>query len=137
MSVVVQQVPPQHLHSVWPWVEGFLDAALHHGGGEYDVSQLKTMVVCGCQTLLVAVDDDNVIQGACTVAFENYPNQRVAFMTTAGGKAVLSKDTLAQFQHWCKGQGATVFRCACRESMARLLRRVGMRERYTIMETAL
>lgn len=137
MAMLVQLVPLQYVQQVWPRIEAMLAAALEHSAGEYTTDQLKAYVVMGAQSLLVAVDDQNEIHGACTIAFENYPNHRVAFMTAIGGRFIINPDMQEQLKDWCRNNGATLFRGACRGSVARLLRRMGMSERYTIMEIPL
>lgn len=135
--MIVQQVPLRFVQQVWPKVEAMLAAALSYAAGEYTTDQLKALVATGAQSLLVAVDDQNEIHGACTIAFEAYPNHRVAFMTAIGGRFVINPNTHEQLKDWCRANGATLFRSACRNSVARLLRRMGMSERYTIMEIPL
>jgi hypothetical protein len=85
--------------------------------------------------LLVAVDEEGKLHGAATVNFINMPNDRVAFITYIGGKLVSNKDVVKQLGNVLKGFGATKIQGAARESIARLWRRFGFYERYTIVET--
>jgi hypothetical protein len=67
-----------------------LSNALRNSAGEYNMEQLKTYLTLGIQNLIVSLDGDTV-HGAATIAFENYPNDRIAFVTSIGGKFVTSK----------------------------------------------
>ena len=54
----VQRVDIAHVNQVWNLVEPFIANAMEHSCGDYTVEQIKTLVVMGHWTLLVAVDDD-------------------------------------------------------------------------------
>ena len=75
--------------------------------------------------LLVAVDEENQIHGACTVSFINYPLHRVAFITTIGGRLVSNDDTYSQLKNVLKQHGATKVQGYCRDSMVRLWEKFG------------
>jgi len=128
----IERVDPAHVHYVWPMVEGFIVAALEHSRGDYTLEQVKTLVAMGNWTLLVAVDD-NGIQGAATVDFFNRPSNRVAFLTTIGGRLISSPETFEQLKALLKGLGATCIEGAVRDSMARLCLRYGFEEKYQIV----
>lgn len=134
----IQYVPTHLIHHIWPNVEGYLRNALEQAGAdEYNVDQLKVMVVQGTQDLYVAVDENNDVHGAGTVSFVNYPNYRVAFVTAIGGRLFTSKETWEQFTALLKIKGATRVQGAARESIARLWRRYGFRERSITVEVTL
>jgi hypothetical protein len=67
----------------------------------------------------------------------NRPVDRVAFVTTTGGKFILDADTFSQLQNIARALGATALECAARESMTRLLGRFGFEEKYRILGTRL
>lgn len=113
-----------------------LASALVHSDGEYNLDQLKAMLVNGSQILLVLVDDENKIQTGFTVEWINYPNDRVAFLTAIGGRTDLS--AFNQFKEWVKTSGGTKIQGATFESVARLWKmKLGFKHKYTIMEYAL
>ena len=107
-------------------------SALEHSCGDYTIEQAKTLVVMGHWTLIVAVDDAG-IQGAATVSFSNRPNDRVAFITTIGGKLISSPETFEQLKVLLGSVGATYIEGAARESIARLWSRYGFEEKYRIV----
>ena len=128
----IERVDPMHVHHVWPVVEGFIASALDHSKGDYTLDQVKTLVAMGNWTLLVAVDD-NGVQGAATVDFFNRPNDRVAFVTSIGGRLVSSPDLVEQLKNLLGSLGATCIEGAARESIARLWSRYGFEEKYRIV----
>lgn len=126
-------VPATHIQQTWHEVEDMLYSAMVHAGGEYNLDQLKLMLVENKQVLLVLVDDDNKIKTAFTVEWINYPNDRVAFLTAIGGRTDL--DAFNQFKEWVKINGGTKVQGAAFESVARLWKRkLGFENKYIIVE---
>jgi hypothetical protein len=135
--MIVRQVNPIFIHRLWPDVKPMLDKAMEHSAGEYDTEQLKVMLVNGSQTLLVA-EDEGKIYGAATIVFENYPNDRIAFITSIGGKMLANKNIWNQYEAWCKANGCTKTRGYAFEAVARLWKkRFGMEPTYIIVEKKL
>jgi hypothetical protein len=125
-----------NVQQVWDDVKGMLDSALKHSAGEYNLDQLKVMLVEGRQVLLVLVDEENKINTAFTVEWINYPNDRVAFLTAIGGKTDLN--AFNQFKDWVKASGGTKIQGAAFESVARLWKKkLGFENKYIIVEYAL
>jgi hypothetical protein len=135
MNLVIQPVAVNFTNQTWPLVEKYIAEAQKYGGDDYTLDQIKVYVNTGVWMLVVAVDEVGTLQGAATVNFINYPNDRVAFVTYIGGKLISSQDTFAQFKNVLKASGATKIRGAAREAIARLWRRYGFEERYIIVET--
>jgi len=129
-------VPSTHIQQIWNEVESMLASAIVHSAGEYNLDQLKVMLVEGRQVLLVLIDEEGKIQTAFTVEWINYPNDRVAFLTAIGGKTDLN--AFNQFKDWVKASGGTKIQGAAFESVARLWKRkLGFENRYIIVEYAL
>jgi len=128
----VQRVDITHVNQVWHLVEPFIANAMEYSCGDYTVEQVKTLVVMGHWSLLVAVDDDGV-KGAATVSFSNRPSDRVAFITSIGGKLISNPDTFEQLKQLLASTGATYIEGAARESIARLWSRYGFEEKYRIV----
>ena len=84
--------------------------------------------------LLVAVDENEVMHGAATVSFINYPNDRVAYVTAIGGKLVSSPDTFKQMSDIFKANGATKIQGVAKEAIARLWQRFGFEEKAILVE---
>ena len=135
MKLVTQPVAINFTNQTWPLVEKYIVEAQKYSGDDYTLDQIKLYVNTGVWMLVVIVDEANVIHGAATVNFINYPNDRVAFVTYIGGKLISSQDTFTQFKNVLKASGATKIQGAAREAIARLWHRYGFEERYIIVET--
>jgi len=133
--MIIKPVGQQYINQTWHLIEKYIVSSQQYGGGDYSSEHVKVYLTTGQWMLVVAVDDNNVIHGAMTITFNNYPNHRVAFITATGGKGIITKDALKQLKEILKGLGATRIRSAVRPSMERLLYRVGFFKRYTIAET--
>ena len=132
--MIVQHVPIEFVAQTWPFVEKFMDSSEKFAGGDYTADQIKVYLAKGHWTLLVALDENNLIKGAATVSFSNYPNDRVAFVTNMGGNMLVNEEVLDSLKQVLKGFGATKIQGAMRPSMVRLSSKLGFVERYTIVE---
>ena len=141
MNLTVRPVDVNHIQQVWPMVGGYIQEAIDKGGefpewaNGYNLSHVQGFVTSGQWLLLVAVDEAQVIHGAMTVSFLNYPMHRVAFVTTTGGKFIANPELLEQLKALVKVHGATKIQAFCRESMVRLLSRAGFEPRNMLVET--
>jgi hypothetical protein len=133
----IQHVPLHHAAQTWPLVESYLAESQAQSKGDYTLDQIKMYVLTGGWLLLVAVDDENNINGAMTVDFFNRPNHRVAFITNTGGRLIINDETFKQLESICKTNGATAIECAARDSVSRLLERFGFKDKYRIVEVIL
>jgi hypothetical protein len=131
----VQHVPIEFVNQVWVQAESFIKNAIEQQKGEqdYTLDQVKTLVVTGQWLLLVASDEENEIKGAATVSFSNRPNHRVAFITYIGGRLITNPGTFQQMCAILKRYGATSIEGAVNEAVARLWRRYGFTEKYSIV----
>lgn len=138
MTLVIKPVPVEYLHQTWPLVAGYIASSIDKGTpnstSDYSLDSVLCLLTSGQWILLVAVDEEDKIQGAMTVAFINYPLNRVAFVTATGGKDVVSKDTFAQLQAIAKHYGATKIQAMARPAMAKLLQTCEMVPCNTMME---
>jgi len=133
-TLVVRQVNPAFIHMVWPDIKDYLEAGLSRSQNEYTAEQLKVLLVQGQQVLLVAEDGEK-IRGAATICFENYPNERIAFMSCIGGKFIATKNCWEQFCNWAQGQACTRVRGYAHDSVARLWQmKFGVKKTYVIVD---
>jgi hypothetical protein len=131
----IQHVPVEFVNQVWPKIEGFLDVAIKQQDGEHDytLDQVRTLVTTGQWLLVVASTEDEGLKGAATVSFSNRPSHRVAFITYIGGRLVTNPGTFKQLCAILKSYGATSIEGAVNKSVARLWRRYGFIEKYSIV----
>jgi len=128
----IQHVNLEYVNQVWPKVEDYIKWALDYQT-DYTVEHVKTFIVTGAWTLVVAVDEAGEIKGASAIQFFNRPNDRVAFVVSMGGKLITNKETFQQFSDLLRAFGATAIEGAARESIARLWKRYGFEEKYRIV----
>jgi len=132
----IKHVPLEWVNRTWQDVEKFFVMCSPFSTGDYTVEQMKAYVAQGSWSLLVVVED-GVIHGAITVSFYNRPNDRVALVTQIGGKCISSKETFDQLRVFALSMGATTIEGAARESVARLWRRYGFKEKHRIVSLKL
>ena len=137
VKTTVRQVNSGFVQTIWPKIDGMIRKAMEHSAGEYNTDQLKVLLVQGLQILLVA-DDGEKIHGAATVSFIDYPNDKIAFVTSIGGKMLANKDIWQQFETWCRAHGCTKVQGAAFDAVARLWKRqFGTEICYYIVEKKL
>ena len=123
-----------YLHQHWEEVAKYLNPALELSGvEEFTLDQMKVYILNGNWTLFVVVEEGKLC-GAVVVAFSNYPNHRVAFVTAIGGKFISSKETFEKFKVALKNMGATKIQGGARESVARLWNRLGFNNKQILVE---
>lgn len=132
--IEIKHVPVEFVAQTWPRVEHFISSADKFSNGDYTVDQIKVYLAKNMWTLLVAINDAGEIQGAATVTFQNYPNDRIAFITTMGGSMVVNEEVLESLKRILQGFGATKIQGAMRPSMVRLSEKIGFVARYAIVE---
>jgi len=134
----VELVNPNHVYHVWDKVEKYLEGGLKRSGGEYNVHHLKQYLTSGQQTLLIIIDDEHNIHGAIAIEFTNFPNERVAYITSIGGRHMTSPDLWEQFENILRQLGSTLIRGGAHESVARLWRKLfKFEQRYIVVEKKL
>lgn len=129
----VELVPLSIIHQVWPLAEPHVKSGLEWGEDDYTIDQVKAFVSKGEWMLLVATDEQG-LAGAAVANIYNMPNYRVAFVVAIGGRMVTSQETFAQMCAIFRQFGANRVQGVARESVARLWKRYGFREKYSLVE---
>lgn len=139
MIPTIRYIDANHTHKYWDTVRPFLEAALEKGEGakDYNIHHIQQFIASGQWLLLVAIDNENNICGASTVSFVNYPINRVAFVTSIGGKFIICKDTFEQLTGILKQFGATKIQCYVRPAMERLLDKLYFEPKTKLVERML
>lgn len=139
MKLSIRPVEANYVSQIWQTVEPFLVESINksEGAADYNISHVQMYLTSGTWVLLVAIDEQNVIHGAMTVSFLNYPLNRIAFVTATGGKFIVDEDTFSQLSVIAKGYGATKIQALCRDSMVRLLQKQGFTPLTTLVEAKL
>ena len=134
--MLIQPVNQVHIYQIWDKVEHFLKDALDVAIGDLDITldQLKYQLVSGVQTLLVAVEGDE-IRGAASISLTSLPNHRVATITATGGRGVTNPEVMNQVVAWAKSQGATKIRVHASGARIRLYQQqLGLVPTETVVE---
>ena len=134
--MIVSRIPPTRIAQLWEQIEPFLKDGIKFAGDDYTIDQIKVFLTLD-QWLLVGFWEENNLCGAISVAFSNMPNDRIAFITSMGGRTLITKENMAQFQSLLKSFGATKIQGCVRKSVARLLRQLDFKERYILVERPL
>jgi hypothetical protein len=135
MNVTLFNVADLHQH--WEEIAKYLNPALELSGVEdFSLEQMKVYITSGTWSLFV-VTEEGKLCGAVVVAFSNYPNSRIAFVTAIGGKFISSKETSDKFKALLKKMGATKIQGCARESVARLWNRIGFTNKQILVECKL
>ena len=134
----VQLVAPGHILGVWEVIWPMLNVAfINYEHGDYDIEQLKVLLIKEIQILFVVVEDNKII-GCFTVEVINQPNHKVAHTTCMGGKSVFNEHTVRQYEDWCKGNGITKIRAYAQDSQARLFKmKLGLEKVTNVVEKTL
>lgn len=131
----LEVVPNAYVHAVWPKVAQLIAPAYDHSD-EYTLDQTRSYVSSGAWTLLV-ITKDTEITGALVVNVFNRPNDRVCFVQAIGGRDAVNSSIMGQLKVLSAQWGASTIECAARPSMVRLLGRVGMEPKYTVLKVAI
>jgi hypothetical protein len=131
----LQIVAPGHILSIWEEVWPMLNAAfISYEHNDYDIEQLKVLLIKEFQILIVVTEDNKII-GAFTVGISNQPNHKIAFTTHMGGKGLFDENTVKQYEDWCKGIGITKIRAYAQDSQARLFKiKLGLEKVTNVVE---
>ena len=122
------------IEATWVSVEKYLADGIAEYDAEYDIHQLKSLLVSGSWRLFAAIDSDNKVHGASTVSFISYPNAYVAFICSIGGQMIVNKELVSQFKDLLKSYGADRIQGQVNEKNERLLKRVGFEHKSVVME---
>jgi hypothetical protein len=123
-----------YIHQHWDAIAKYLQPALDLGDVEdFSLDQMKVYIISGTWTLFVVVEESKLC-GAVVVAFSNYPNSRIAFVTAIGGKFISNKETFEKFKVALKNMGATKIQGCARPSVARLWKRIGFENKQILVE---
>ena len=118
----VQLVAPGHILGLWKTVGPMLNIAfINYEHGDYDIEQLKVLLIKEFQLLFVVVEDNKII-GCFTVEVINHMNHKVAFTTCMGGKGLFDANTVKQYEDWCRSNGITKIRAYAQDAQARLFK---------------
>ena len=135
MNLTLKRIPQEQVEAMWPQLMPFIeDALVQAKATEYGVEESKQFLLGGHMVAIGFFDDSDHLHGAITVSVMRYPRETIAFITSIGGRMIANKDTLEQLNSICRSLGAKKLQGYARESVARLWRRLGFRNRAILVE---
>ena len=141
--ITVHAVPLEFVQKTWPLAKPHIISGLQEGSGEnspnmtYNDDHVLSYLVNGNWELFVAVDENNVMRGAATISYINYPLHRVAFITAVGGRLIATQDSFNQLKNLFKARGATMIQGYGRPAIVRLWERFDFQPRSTLLEVSI
>lgn len=130
VSAKVVQVATSHIHLVWPNIEYYIERSVNHSCGDVGLEELKHRLLIGEWVLYVVIhENSNMIVGAVVVSYYNRINDRVAYVAAIGGEFITNTGYFSQLCDIIKSFGATCIEGAVRESMSRLLSKLGFKRK--------
>ena len=130
------KVEKHELHQVWLEIEPLIKKATDTARGECDPEHFRRMVTDGKMDVFVAIDDQGV--GAVMLTqFVFHPNYTALRVAVMGGRTpdilrVCVEEYWPRLIEWSKGYGAHTWEAFCHPGMARLLRKYGFNESYSL-----
>ena len=121
--------PEQASGALWPAVSALVSQAIHYGRGEYTLEDIHEGLRSG-NMLAVAKVVDGQVEFVLTCVVAQYPRKRVLYVQYGAGRGGADlKEKLIEV--------ARVLKCdwietRCRESVARLYRRLGFDAAYNV-----
>ena len=137
MTLRVEVVPVEFVHTVWPKIEHYIETAIEHANGALTVEEVKVRVTDGAWMLVIAINNSDTIQGTAVVSFFNRADNRVAYVTSIGGRLIANTDTFSQFCDILRAHGATCIEGTVRDSLLRLWERIGARKQSNYIQISL
>lgn len=122
------------VRSKWQEIEPFISKALEKSKcDDYNIDDVYRYITLNQWCVYVAIKDD-VIHGAAVVSMVKYPHDVVAYVCAIGGRMVVDRSVSDEFFKLLKEHGASRVQGAARPSIVRLWRRIGLEEKYAIVE---
>ena len=98
------------------------------------VDQLRLLMLQGRVYLVVGRDENEKIVAAMAYELKDYPNIRVGYVLSVGGKDVLScTQGFEEFKAHLRSEGCVQIEAWCAPNTARLWQKIGFKPTYTVM----
>ena len=133
----VRLITPQEVRLQWSTLEPLFAKALDLSKcNDYTIDDVYQYLTLNQWRCYIA-EEDRQIKGAAVVSMMRYPHDTVAYVCAIGGRMLANKETSSEFFNMLKEHGANRVQGAARPAIARLWRRIGMEEKYSIVELSL
>lgn len=137
MTTQVRLLNIDEIRSNWTILEPLFNRALELSKcDDYNIDDLYQYLIRNQWRCYVA-EESGTIKGAATVSMVKYPHDVLAYVCAIGGRMLANKETSSEFFNLLRQHGASRVQGAARPSIARLWRRIGLEEKYSIVEARL
>jgi hypothetical protein len=128
-------VPVEHIESVWPDIEQYMQGAAEYTYGRFTVEDIKQGVLTTPQQLWIAFDDRK-IYGAVVTEVSDYPQMKTLIMHFTGGiKLDEWKDKMLQMlQRFGKDCGCKIIESYGRPGWEKVFKDDGFKSRFVFYE---
>lgn len=131
-------IPAEGIEAFWSEVEPFIARSCEESLGDLPLIDLKEKLLAGEWTLIVAYDPDTAkIDGAVVVHIFDRVNDKIAFVTAIGGKFITNGYSFERLKELLKIFGATCIEGNVRDSVLRLLSKLGFEKKSTTIKYTL
>ena len=124
-------VEPHHIDEAWQNGASALALALEKADGDITAEQLVQALKAGKKTLL------GHNGGWAVVEVQMYPNKRVLHVDAIHAPGVTGADVFEELKAFAAHNGCAQIQGACQPSVARLWKRKGFKESFTILRYTL
>lgn len=131
-------IPVEGIETFWPEVEPFIARSCEESLGDLPLIELKEKLLAGEWTLIVVYELDTAkIEGAVVVHIYDRVNDKVAFVTAIGGLFITNEYSFERLKELLRVFGATCIEGNVRDSVLRLLSKLGFEKKSTTIKYTL
>lgn len=131
----VSLVLPEHIESVWPSIETYMQGAAEYTFGRYTVEDIKKGLYEKPQHLWIAFKDNEMFGTVVTEVFE-YPRMKALVMHFTGGKELTlwKSPMLEVLQKFAKDHGCNIIESYGRRGWGKVFENDGFKEKFMFYE---
>ena len=131
-------IPAEGIETFWPEVEPFIARSCEESLGDLPLIELKEKLLVGEWALIVVYELDTAkIEGAVVVHIYDRVNDKVAFVTAIGGLFITNDYSFERLKELLRVFGATCIEGNVRDSVLRLLSKLGFEKKSTTIKYTL
>ena len=131
-------IPVEGIETFWSEVEPFIARSCEESLGDLPLIELKEKLLVGEWTLIVVYELDTAkIEGAVVVHIYNRVNDKVAFVTAIGGLFITNEYSFERLKELLRVFGATCIEGNVRDSVLKLLSKLGFEKKSTTIKYTL
>lgn len=131
-------IPAEGIETFWPEVEPFIARSCEESLGDLPLIELKEKLLVGEWTLIVVYELDTAkIEGAVVVHIYDRVNDKVAFVTAIGGLFITNEYSFERLKELLRVFGATCIEGNVRDSVLKLLSKLGFEKKSTTIKYTL